>query len=179
MTHRRLTGLFLLTFTLPSLASTATAPLTTTLQQLLQGKGLSTAQAHSTTQTAAHHYQGTALQSLLASVKGIPRLPPQYYSNGALKAPVAGGLTQVLGSAFRHHASAHRVGTATHAYTHAVAKGAPPQTTGQLLVSALQHGVSTTSLKTLVANYVRRYKAGASAQGALHKAQGALSRYGL
>lgn len=179
MTRRRLTGLLMLGFTMPALASAGSVPLTTTLQHLLQGQGLSATQARSTAQTAAHHYQGTALQSVLGSVKGIPRLPAQYYSHGALKAPVAGGLTQVLTGAFRHHASAHRVGTATRAYTHAVSQGAPPKTTEQLLVSALQHGVSTASLKTLMANYLRRYKAGASAQGALHKAQGALSRYGL
>lgn len=67
----------------------------------------------------------------------------------------------MLTSAFRHHASPRRVGTAAHAYTHAVASGAPPQTTSQLLVSALKRGVSAAGLKTLVANYLRKYKAGA------------------
>ena len=174
MTHRRLTGLLVLAFAIPPLANAASTTLVATLGHLLLGKGLSPTQARATAHSAAHHYHGTALQSVLARIKGIPRLPARYYTNGALKAPVAGGLTQVLTSTFRHHASPRRVGTAAHTYTHAVASGAPPQTTSQLLVSALKRGVSTAGLKTLVANYLRKYKA-----GAFHKAQGALSRYGL
>lgn len=179
MAHRRRAALLVSSLALSPIAGAASMTITQTLLHTLESKGLSAVQARSAALVASHHYHSQALQPVLASIKGIPRLPAHYYSHGTLKGQAGTGLTRVLTSAFRNHAGPARVQSAAGAYTHAVAKGAPPQTTGQLLVSALHHGVTAPRLKALVASYLRRYKAGASAQNALHKAKGTLSRYGL
>ncbi len=136
-------------------------------------------QARSTARVASHDYHGSALRPLLASIKRITHLPAHDSSHGTTKRSVGSGLTRVLTSAFRNRAGGARVQSATGAYTRAVSQGAPPQTTGQLLVPALRHGVTTPRLKAPVAWYVRRYKASASAHNGLHGAQSTLSRASL
>ncbi len=179
MPRRYQVALFALALIAPWGAWAASPALITTLVHLLESKGLSAPQAQTAAATAKHRYPGSALAPIVTSVKGIRRLPATYYAHGALKRPVANGLTHVLLAAFTQRAAPQRVRGATNAYTRAVAQGAPPQTTGQLLIHALQHGANTARLKALVAAYLRQYKAGASAQNALHNAEGKLAHYGL
>lgn len=162
------------------LASWATGiPVTQTLLHVLETKGLSTIQAGAATKTAGQNYSPSALQSVSASLKSSPNMPNRYYKKGTLRTPVANGLAGVLKSAFTKHAPASRVKGAYSSYIKTVAKGGPPTTTAQLLISALNHGATTSHLKALVATYLQKLKSGSTAQGAMKKAQAARSRYGL
>ena len=162
----------------PAVSLAASANMTSALLHILERKGLPAAQAQAPTQTATQQYHTVALSSILASVKGIPTLPSQYYSTpGTLKTPIATGLSRVLTSAFAKRLSATQVKSAYTAYTHGVTQGAPPKPTQQLLVAAIKKGVTGQKLKALVASYIAKIRSGVSANKAVQRAKSTLARY--
>lgn len=179
MTVKSQAAAAILALTLPGASWATGIPITQSLLHTLETKGLTALQAGAATKTASQHYNVSALQSVLSSLQSSPNMPARYYKKGTLKPPVASGLSGVLTSAFTKAVPATRVKGAYTSYTNTVAKGAPPTTTAQLVISALQHGATTSHLKALVTAYIQKLKSGSTAQGAMNKAKAALSRYGL
>lgn len=150
---------------LSPIAGAASMTPTQAFLHLPERKGLPAVQARLVALVASHHDHGPALRPLLTGIHGMRRFPAHYYSHGTSKGPVRGGLTRVLTSAFASHSLRARARTERGRRLHAC--GGPRRAaTGHspALVSAWCHGVAAPRLTALVATYLRRYKAGASAE---------------